>query len=489
MKISFKYLIIIFLIGFLISCENSNNNNLTNKQKDSIELANKSNINVNINVPPNDANEGRGVWSIILILLITIALAAGVFYFFYAFIPLRLWYEARLSKVRVEWVTLLKMYFQKVPQEKILKILIKAKNAGISISPKDLANHYLAHVDVDVVTNTLIRAQNAKLKLELNELASQYLARVDVEKVLHSLIMAKNAGVDTNIQELASYYLAHVDVEKIVTAKIRAKNSGYMIPLVDLKEHYLSGGNVSATVEAFISAKKANLADFTFSDIAEIDLANYDVVAAIKSAISPKILETNGVRGVARDGVEIILKVRVTLRAFVKSIIGGIGAETVLARVDEGLATEIGMSASHFDILRSPFELADRVQQKGLDEKSSFEILSIDVSDISVGKDIESELKIERALANAQQAKAELIMAEEKVQKAMAAAFLDGKLSVKEYHEMKNTEADTEMRKKLGNSVENRKENNNSHTSHNKTEEKNEHKAENKDDNKNDERH
>jgi len=471
-KIFYKYLLIISLIMFVISCGNSKTENYTQKQKDSLELLNNSN-NIATEKSTTSDEGSSSVWTILLVLIITIAIAAGIFYFFYAFIPLRLWYEARLSKVKVEWVTLLKMYFQKVPQEKILRILIKAQNARISIDAKDLSNHYLAHVDIDVITNTLIRAQNANLKLELNELAAQYLARVDVEKVLHSLIMAKNAGVDTDIKELASFYLANVDVEKIITAKIRAKNSGYTIPLVELKEHYLSGGHVDATVEAFVAAKKANLLDFDFSDICEIDLANYDVVQAVKSAITPKIIETSGVRGVARDGVEMTLKVKITLRSFIKTIIGGVSAETVLARVNEGLATEIGMSVSHYDILQSPFELAERVEQRGLSDKSSYEILSIDVSDISVGKDIHAELKIERALANAEQAKAELIMAEEKVQKAMAAAFLDGKLSVHQYHEMKNTEADTEMRRKLGNSVvkEVKKEGHHGHDSHNKEDE------------------
>jgi len=464
MKVIYKILIILFLFSAITSCKRSSSNYEFNKKQDSIENINKNTVNNTVITDENTAEEGVGFWKTLLVLLISLAIGAGIFYFFYALIPIKLWYQAWLSGIKVPWGVLLKMYFRKIPQDKILRIIIQAKNSGVSLSAKNLANHYLANVNIDIVSNAIIRAHNANLTLDLNEVAALYLARVDVEKVLHSLIMAKNADVETNIQELSGYYLANVDVERIIKSKITARNSGFRIELVDLKEHYLSGGNVEKTVSAFIAAKKAGLLNFDFSDIAEIDLAKYDVTKSVQSCIIPKVVETSGVRGVARDGVELTLKVKVTLRAFIKSIIGGVNEDTVLARVNEGLATEIGMSATHFDVLQSPYILADKVQQKGLESSSAFEILSIDVSDIKVGKDIHSELKIERAHADAEQAKAELIMAEEKVQKAMAAAFLDGRLSIHEYHNMKNTEADTEMRKKLGNSVDkNKSKDSNSH--------------------------
>ncbi len=467
-KVLYKILIILTVSISLFSCKSKSTYDFDRIQ-DSIENVNNSK-NDEITTDESISDEEPGFWNIVLVVLITLVVGVGIFYFFYAFIPIKLWYQAWLSGVRVSWGALLKMYFQKIPQEKIMNILIQSKNAGIMVNARELAKHYLAHVDIDVVTSTLIRAHNAKLNLDLNDLAAQYLARVNVEKVLQALIMAKNAQVETDITELAGYYLANVDVEKIIKAKITARNSNYRIELKDLKEHYLAGGDVEKTVEAFIAAKKANLPDFDFSDIAAIDLANYDVLKSVQSAIVPKVVETSGVRGVARDGVEMTMKVKITLRAFIKSIIGGVNEETVLARVNEGLATEIGMSASHYEVLQSPFILADKVQQKGLEKNSSFEILSIDVSDIKVGKDIHAELKIERAHADAEQAKAELIMAEEKVQKAMAAAFLDGKLSIHDYHNMKNTEADTEMRKKLGESALKNKSKNSNQKTENKTE-------------------
>lgn len=403
----------------------------------------------------NEVNQDSDMtfWDATLVILGTIAIGAAIVYFFYAFVPLKLWYEAYLSGVRVSWILLIVMRWQRVPQDKVLNLLIKSKNAGLSLKPKEMSNHYLAGVDIDTVTDTLIRAKSANISIPFNDLAAQYLAQVDVKEVMHALIMAKNSGVDTNITQLASYYLAGVDVEDVIKAKITARNSNFTVSLEDLKEHYLAGGKIAETVDAYIAAKKANLPDFDFHDIAAIDLANLDVITAIDSAVTPRVVETDGVRGVARDGVEVTMKVKITLRAFVKSIIGGASEETVLARVNEGLATEIGLAKTHYDILENPYELADRVEQKNLHERSAFEIISIDVSDLEVGKDIHAVLRTERAHALSEEARAELIKAEEKVQKAMAAAFLDGKLSIHEYHEMKNTEADTSMRKKLGDSV------------------------------------
>jgi len=415
----------------------------------------------------NTSNDGLGFWDAMLVIVISLAVGAAIVYFFAVFVPLKLWYEAWLSGVKVSWILLIVMRWQRVPQDKILKLLIKSKNAGLTLDPKEMSNHYLAGVDINTVTEALIRARNANISIPLNDLATQYLAKVNVTEVLQALIMAKNSGVETTINELASYYLAGVNVEQLIKAKVTARNSNYVISLEDLKEHYLAGGDIVKTVEAYISAKKANLPNFEFSDIAAIDLSNIDVLKAVESAITPRVVETNGVRGVARDGVEVTMKVKITLRAFIKNIIGGVNEETVLARVNEGLATEIGLAKSHYDILENPFELADKVEQKNLQARSAFEIISIDVSDIQIGRDVHSELRTERAHALAEEAKAELIKAEEKVQKAMAAAFLDGKLSVHEYYDMKNTEADTNMRKKLGDSVKNNTtEKNDEHNKH-----------------------
>jgi uncharacterized protein YqfA (UPF0365 family) len=392
--------------------------------------------------------------TLVLIIIAAIILGPGLIFFFYYFIPLGLWYEAWLSGVKVSWTTLIVMRWQRVPQDLILKTLIRSKNAGLTLNARKLADHYLAQVDIEKVVNTLIRATNASLEIPLNELAAQYLAKVDVEKVIHAQITAKNADLDIPIKVLASHYLAKVDVEEVVDALIMAHNSGYEeMTLNDLKEHFLASGDVKKTVNAFVAARKAELKDFTFKDIAAIDLAGINVEKAIEAAITPRVVETEGVTGIARDGVQLTMKLKITLRANIKSIIGGASEETVLARVNESLASEIGNSESHHAVLRSPYTLAENVEMKNLGKGTAFEIISIDVSNIQVGRDIEAELTMDRAKAQAEMAKAEVIKAEEKVQKAMAAAFIDGNLSVHGYHELKNTEADTRMRTSIGKSV------------------------------------
>ncbi len=399
--------------------------------------------------------ETAGSGMFIFLIIITIILALGVPFFFWYFVPFGLWYKAWLSGVRIGWWKLVKMRFQNIPQHLMINTLIQSKNAGLKIDVQDLMNRYLAGVDIIKVTNTAIRAVNAGFDISYNELASQFLAKVNVETVMHALITAHNADL-TNItlKQLAAHYLANVDVIKVVDTLVAAHNAGYdEFTLDDLKEHYLANGDVVKTVDAFIAAKEARYHDVRFKDIASIDLAGIDVRHAVDSAINPKVIETNAVSGVARDGVQLFMKLKLTLRANLKNIIGGATEQTVLARIDESLATEIGRAASHYDVLQSPFLLADKVEQQQLGKGTAFDVISVDVSEIRIGKDVHAELAIERAHAEAEQAKARLISAEEKVQTAMASAFLDGKLSVHEYHEIQNTEADTHMRKQLGDSA------------------------------------
>ena len=448
MKIKFKFIVAILFVFLIASCQNdklSDSNNEFDEEYFDEGLEEQD---------VTSETDTFGTGTLVFIIISGLILGPGLIFFFYYFIPLGLWYEARLSGIKVSWMTLIIMRWQRVPQDLILKTLIRAENAGLSIGARELSDHYLAEVDIVKVVNTLIRAINAKLEIPLSELAAQFLAKVDVERVIHAQITAKNANLDIPITVLASHFLAQVDVEEIVDALITAHNSGYEeMTLDDLKEHFLSNGDVKSTVDAFVSARKAELPNFEFSDIAAIDLAGIDVHKAVEAAITPRVVETGGVTGISRDGVQLTMRLKVTLRAYIKSIIGGASEETVLARVNESLASEIGNSPNHHLILTNPYDLADRVEQKNLGKGTAFQIISIDVSDMKVGKDINAELMTERAKAQAELAKAEVIKAEEKVQKAMAAAFIDGNLSIHGYHEMKNTEADTKMRDSIGHSA------------------------------------
>ncbi len=441
-KIYIILLIIIFSLS--IGCGSNNTNQNVNNNNDTIVNNNTNNTN-----KTNKDEGGIDFWTALFLILLSVGLAVATFYIFKKWIPLGLWYKAWLSNVRVSWLRLIKMFWRGIPQEKILMLMIKAKNAGLDLPIKELEDKYLVEMDLDLVVDALIKGQNSELEVTFEELAKHYLAKVNIDELMEAMIIAKSANIDIGIDEFANLFHANVDVVRLVNAKMTAKNSGYKVEFSLLAKHYLAGGNIEKTIDAYVSARKANLPEFDFHDIANVDLAGYDVIESIDKAITPSVVETAGVRGVARDGVEMTLKVKVTLRAKITNIIGGAEEQTVLARVNEALATEIGLAESHYLILESPYKLANRVEKKDLHLNSAFEIISIDVSDMKVGKDVHSELKSERAKADADKAKADLIKAEEKVQKAIAAAFLDGNLSIHQYHAMMNTEADTRMRDRI----------------------------------------
>ncbi len=448
------YVFLIFILAITLFSCGSEENEAVATDEIPIEETVIDNSDAETAVKSDNSDDQASSTTFWLLIVLSIILGPGLIFFFWYYIPIGLWYEAWLSGVRVGWLKLLKMRFQKIPQDLMLKTLIEAQNAGLSLKSKDLMEKYLADVDIDKVVETAIRAVNAGIDIDFNDLAAQYLAKVDVETVMHALITAQNANLNLTIKELASHYLANVDIMKVVEALITAHNSGYdNFTLDELKEHYLANGDVTRTVDAFVAAKKAKLHEVEFQDIAAIDLAGLDVTKAIEAATNPRVIETPEVSGVARDGVQLFMKLKLTVRANLKNIIGGATEATVLARVDESIGTAIGKSPSHYDVLESPFKLADVVEQRQLGEGTAFDVISVDVSDIRVGKDVHAELQTERAHAKAEVAKAELIRAEEKVKKAMAAAFINGKLSVNEYHELKNTEADTHMRKKIGDSA------------------------------------
>jgi len=264
----------------------------------------------------------------------------------------------------------------------------------------------------------------------------------------------------------------------IVDTMIKASEAGIKLTTSEMESHYLAGGDVHNVVDALIAAKNADseLADnlklnLTFGVAANIDLAKFDVLKAVQEATHFKVLETPPIRGFAKDGVEVTMRCRVTIRTLIREIVSGAGSETVLARINEAVVSEVGKLTSHYQILENAFMLADSVENRqGLMDGTAYKLLSVDLSDIQVGKDLHAELAIERAhaakaqaeakkaealtreqeeIANAQEAKVKLILAETEVQKAMAAAFLDGKLSIHDYHQMQNTEADTKMRENL----------------------------------------
>lgn len=281
------------------------------------------------------------------------------------------------------------------------------------------------------------------------------------------------SGVKISLVQLVLMRWRKVPPGTIVMAMITGTKAGLKLEANELEAHYLAKGNVPNVVNALISADKANI-DLNFNMAAAIDLAGRDVFQAVQMSVNPKVINTPPVTAVAKDGIQLIAKARVTVRANIKQLVGGAGEETVLARVGEGIVSSIGSAESHKSVLENPDSISKLVLSKGLDAGTAFEILSIDIADIDIGKNIGAVLQIDQANADkniaqaraeerramavaleqemkakAQEARAKVIEAETEIPLAMAEAFRNGNLGVMDYYKMKNIQADTQMREEI----------------------------------------
>lgn len=282
------------------------------------------------------------------------------------------------------------------------------------------------------------------------------------------------SGVHVSLMQLFLMRIRKVPPTVIVQALIEAHKAGLQnIRRDDLEAHFLAGGHVQKVVHALVSANKANI-NLTFQMATAIDLAGRDVFEAVQMSVNPKVIDTPPVTAVAKNGIQLIAKARVTVRANIRQLVGGAGEETVLARVGEGIVSSIGSSESHERVLENPDSISKVVLSKGLDSGTAFEILSIDIADIDVGKNIGAALQMDQANADkniaqakaeerramavaleqemkakAQEARARVIEAEAEVPKAMAEAFRNGNLGIMDYVRYKNMEADTAMRQSI----------------------------------------
>lgn len=293
------------------------------------------------------------------------------------------------------------------------------------------------------------------------------------------------SGVHVSLLQLFLMRIRNVPCKVIVQALIEAHKAGIKnLSRDELEAHYLAGGHVQNVVHALVSASKANIA-LSFQMATAIDLAGRDVFEAVQMSVNPKVIETPPVTAVAKNGIQLIAKARVTVRANIKQLVGGAGEATVLARVGEGIVSSIGSADSHATVLENPDSISKVVLSKGLDSGTAFEILSIDIADIDVGKNIGAELQIDQANADrniaqakaeeraamaraqeqemkakAQEARARVIEAEAEVPKAMAEAFRNGNMGIMDYVRYKNMEADTAMRKSIAGTEAQKKEEN-----------------------------
>ena len=259
----------------------------------------------------------------------------------------------------------------------------------------------------------------------------------------------------------------------IVTSLITSTKAGLSLKRDDLEAHYLAGGHVQSVVNALISAEKANI-ELDFKTATAIDLAGRDVLDAVQMSVNPKVIDTKKVAAVAKDGIQLIAMARVTVRANIDQLVGGAGEETVLARVGEGIVSSIGSADSHKAVLENPDSISKVVLAKGLDSGTAFEILSIDIADIDIGKNIGAELQMDQANADkniaqakaeekramavateqvmkakAQESRANVIQAEAEIPKAIAESFRSGNLGIMDYYKFKNIQADTSMRESI----------------------------------------
>jgi uncharacterized protein YqfA (UPF0365 family) len=290
-------------------------------------------------------------------------------------------------------------------------------------------------------------------------------------------ISALASGVNVGIFTLVAMRLRRVVPSRIVNPQIKAVKAGLGLNINQLESHYLAGGNVDRVVNALIAAQRANI-PLGFERAAAIDLAGRDVLQAVQMSVNPKVIETPVVAAVAKDGIELRVKAKVTVRANIDRLVGGAGEETIIARVGEGIVTSVGSADSHKNVLENPDSISRTVLGKGLDAGTAFEILSIDIADVDVGKNIGAHLQTEQAEADKRiaQAKAEerramavaqeqemkarvvemrakVVEAESEVPEAMADALRTGKLGVMDYMNLKNIESDTQMRSSIGKST------------------------------------
>ena len=286
-------------------------------------------------------------------------------------------------------------------------------------------------------------------------------------------ISALAANVSVGIFTLVGMRLRRVPPSNIVLPLIKANKAGIDVSVNQLEAHYLAGGNVDKVIDALIAAHRAEI-PLPFARSAAIDLAGRDVLQAVQMSVNPKVIETPIVSAVAKNGIELKIKARVTVRANIDRLVGGAGEPTIIARVGEGIVTTVGSANSHTDVLANPDDISKTVLGKGLDAGTAFEILSIDIADVDVGRNIGAELMTDQAEADkriaqakaeerramavateqemkayTQQMEAKVVEAQAEVPHALAAALREGKLGVMDYYNLKNINADTKMREAI----------------------------------------
>ena len=299
---------------------------------------------------------------------------------------------------------------------------------------------------------------------------------------LKTWFIALISGAHVSMTRLIGMRMRRIKVAPIIDAYIQARKAGISIDIVDLETHYMAGGNIEKIIVALISAHSAQI-PLSVDQAKAIDLAGRDVAKAVKMCVTPMVIETDWVSAVAKDGIELKVKAKITVRSNISKLVSGAGEETILARVGEGIVTTVGSAATHTEVLENPDIISKTVLNKGLDVATAYEILSIEMADIDVGKNISAQLNIDRAEADksiaqakaeerramalaieqemkakTQEMKAMVLAAEAEVPKAMADAIKNGQMGVMDYYKLQNLNSDTAMRNSIA-GIDNKKKN------------------------------
>ncbi len=287
---------------------------------------------------------------------------------------------------------------------------------------------------------------------------------------LGTWFIAAVSNAHVSMGRLIGMKMRRIKYRMLVDVYIRARKAGLDIDIAELESHVMAGGNISNVVNALISSHSANI-ELSLQSAKAIDLAGRDVLNAVKVSVNPKVIETPVISAIAKNGIELRVKARVTVRANISRLIGGAGEETIIARVGEGIVTTVGSSETHKEVLENPDSISKTVLKKGLDAGTAYEILSIDIADVDVGRNIGAQLQMDQAeadkriaqanaeerramaiateqemKAHTQEMRAKVVEAEAEVPRAMAEAFRNGRLGIMDYYQMQNIQADTSMR-------------------------------------------
>lgn len=283
-------------------------------------------------------------------------------------------------------------------------------------------------------------------------------------------VTAYFSGVKLGLFNLVGMRLRRVNPSDIIRPQIKATKAGLNLDINELEAHHLAGGNINDVIDALIASERANI-DLPFEQAAAIDLAGRNVFEAVQVSVNPKVIQTPNISAVAKNGIEIIAKAKVTVRANIERLVGGAGEDTIIARVGEGIVTTVGSADKHSQVLENPDLISQTVLNKGLDSGTAFEILSIDIADVDVGRNIGAQLQTDQAeadkkiaqakaeeqrsmaVAHEQEMQAKVTEAQAEVPLAIAEAFRSGRLGVMDYYNMENVQADSKMRQSISKEV------------------------------------